>query len=316
MMVLPPLADLHVHLEGAVPEAALATIAARHGLKQWSCEGQPRSFGAFFSAFRRRAALLRETADITFAAAAAGRAIKATGVEYAELHVSPGLLARYCQAGIEQILLAVYGGFSKVSGIRLRLIIDVVRHHPMALVDEIVAVALELRREAGIVALGLGGREQTELLQAHARNFRRAVARGLPVVAHAGEQAGPEDVAACLRFLPVSRLGHGLSAINDPSLLRRLAQEQIPLELCLTSNLALTDVGGVMSHPIHRALDAGVPIILGTDDPAIFATDLPSEFALLARQGLNSSVLDAIANTAWRYAFDAPPATRGVVAAT
>lgn len=302
------LADLHVHFEGAIPREALQRIAARHGLPFPSLQCRPQSFDGFFEVFRTRAGLLRTVQDIEFAAEMTAKSFRDTGISYAEVHVSPGLIARSCPAEIPEILQAVHCGFRRVPEIGLYLIVDVVRHHPMDLVDEIVAVSLELREDAGIVALGLGGREDTALVKAHERNFARAAAQGLHVVAHAGEQSGPEDIVACLDVLKVERLGHGLAAARDPQLLRRLAATDIPVEVCLSSNLALGGFPDIRCHPVGAFLNAGVTVILATDDPAIFETSLQEEFSKLGELGLSPHSVREIAANAWRRRFVFDPA--------
>ncbi len=297
------LADLHVHFEGAIPDHALRRIAVRNCDEFTATDTIPGTFDTFFSTYRNRAGVLRMVDDIEFAAEATARSFVEQNVRYAEIHISPGLIARSCNAGIAEILLAAHRGFRRVAGVTVHLIVDVVRHHPLAQADEIVDVSIELQAEAGIVALGLGGREDTSLVIGHRRNFLRASARGLHLVAHAGEQSGPEDVLECVRMLEVERVGHALSAASSPLALDALLFARIPVEVCLSSNLALCGIGSLSEHPVRVFLEAGIPVILATDDPAIFNTSLEREFEHLATTGVSQSDLRHVAANAWRHAF-------------
>jgi len=116
--------------------------------------------------------------------------------------------------------------------------------------------------------------------------------------------AGPTSVWEALE-IGSERIGHGIRAIEDPALVAHLAAKNIPLEVCITSNLRTGAVASLASHPIRRLYDAGVPIILNSDDPALFGCTLTSEYALAAREfGFTEEELAALARNAFRYAFE------------
>jgi adenosine deaminase len=121
-------------------------------------------------------------------------------------------------------------------------------------------------------------------------------------VPHAGETAGAESVWSAVR-LGADRIGHGIRAIDDPSLVRELAARRIPLEVCITSNLATGAVASLAEHPALRLHRAGVPITLNTDDPAIFSTTLAREFAVAAELGFTRDELADVAANASRHAL-------------
>jgi adenosine deaminase len=127
---------------------------------------------------------------------------------------------------------------------------------------------------------------------------------GLHVVAHAGEACGPESVRQAVEALGAERLGHGLTAAHDPALLALLRDRQIPLEVCLTSNVATGVLGRIEDHPMPRFLDAGLVVTLNTDDPAMFGTDLVNEYLLAARTfGLTRQQILHLGQNAIRAAF-------------
>jgi len=146
---------------------------------------------------------------------------------------------------------------------------------------------------------------------AHARE------QGLRLTAHAGESAGPESIWGALN-LQAERIGHALTAWQDRELVEELSQRQIPVEICLTSNLLTRVCPTLGEHPVRNYFDQGVMITLNTDDPAMFATSLSREYQLaqnqfaftdehlreLARNSFEASFLPATEKLAFLNLFD------------
>jgi adenosine deaminase/aminodeoxyfutalosine deaminase len=188
--------------------------------------------------------------------------------------------------------------------VEVRWIADAVRHfgpeHVMAVAEQAAALV-----DQGVVAFGIGGDEARGPAEWFGESYRFARGRGLHLTAHAGEAAGPDSVWKALE-IGAERIGHGIRSIEDPVLVRHLADQGIPLEVCITSNVMTGVVGSLREHPVRKLYDAGVPITLNTDDPGLFRTTLGAEYELAAREfGFGAAELNAIRENGFRYAFQA-----------
>ena len=122
------------------------------------------------------------------------------------------------------------------------------------------------------------------------------------LTAHAGEGTSAGSVWAALE-LGAERIGHGIASVDDPALMAHLRDRAIPLEICMTSNVVTGVVKRMEDHPVRRLFDAGVPIILNTDDPAMFGCTLVGEYRVAARLGFSEAELRGIAENGFRFAF-------------
>ena len=134
--------------------------------------------------------------------------------------------------------------------------------------------------------------------------FEFAAQRGLRRVAHAGEAAGPESIWGALRALGAERIGHGLTAAQDSALVQHLATRQVPVEICLTSNLRTGGVAELSAHPLRQYFMAGIAVSLHTDDPTLFGTDLVNEYRLAHEAlGFTRDELRTLARNSFEASF-------------
>jgi adenosine deaminase len=133
----------------------------------------------------------------------------------------------------------------------------------------------------GVIGVGIGGSEQNYPPEPFAGVYEKARQLGFHTGAHAGEAAGPESIWGAIRSLKVERIGHGTRAIEDETLVRYLAEKQIPLECCPLSNVRTGVVKSIEAHPVKKFFDAGLLVTVNTDDPAMFGNSLAQEYQRL-----------------------------------
>ena len=303
-----PKVELHVHLVGSVCIGG----HRRHS------GGAPRfgAFADFATAYGARSRTLGTGADLEAATVDLARALGAARVRYAEVTVTP---LSHLAAGIDpdelaESLAAGRRRAADACGVRIAWIFDISGDLGPAAGLETVRWVLRHGPE-GTVGFGLGGPEAGIARAPFKEAFDQAIRAGLHSVPHAGETAGPASVRSALDDLGAERIGHGIRSAEDPALLERLAAERVALEVCPTSNACTGAVADLAAHPLPRLLEAGVPVTLATDNPAIFDTDLNREYVLAHEAlGLGRAELLAMAATGIEAAF-CPPALRRELAA-
>jgi aminodeoxyfutalosine deaminase len=295
-----PKAELHLHLEGSVDPQTILELDPAIPPDTLRDIYRFHDFQGFIQAYKAVVERLRTPADYARIMRRLLARLAADNVQYAEITLSAGVVLWKNQefAPIYQAVREAAAG----CGIAVHWILDAVRHFGVEHAMRVAELAAE-RVNDGVVAFGIGGDEERGPAGCFAGVYRFAKDAGLRLTAHAGETAGPQSVWAALE-IGAERIGHGIRAVDDAALLRHLRDRRVPLEVCISSNVSTGAAASLAAHPVRRLFDAGVPVTLNTDDPAMFAATLSGEYALAARQfGFSDAELREIAANAFRYGF-------------
>jgi adenosine deaminase/aminodeoxyfutalosine deaminase len=283
-------AELHVHLEGSVAPSDVGLGHVAMG-----------DFAGFLQLFKAISERLETPEDYGRITTQLLQRFLTEGIDYAEITLSAGVVL-WKKQDLHKTFHAVREACRACPAVRIKWCFDAVRQFGVEPAMRVAEIAAELRDE-GVVSFGIGGDEVRGPALLFGEVYKFARSRGLRLTAHAGETAGPESIWAALR-IGAERIGHGIRAVEDPELLLHLRDSNVPLEVCLTSNLATGVVKRIEDHPVRRLFDAGVPITLNTDDPGIFGTSLAHEFQIARKTfGFSEGELKSIADNAYRYAF-------------
>jgi len=295
-----PRAELHLHLEGSVEPETLLEIDPSLTRDEIATAFAHRDFDGFIQSFIWVNRRLQTPEHYAIAARRLFERLWSEGVAYAEVTLSVGTMLWKGQD-----FPPIYEALQREAGrskVRVRWILDAIRHFGAEAAKPVFDLAAE-RVNDGVVAIGIGGSEDRGPASWFADLYREARDRGLRLTAHAGETCGPESVWEALQ-IGAERIGHGIRSIDDSALVEHLRDRQIPLEVCITSNVRTGAVASLEAHPVRRLFDAGIAILLNTDDPALFGCTLASEYELAAtRFGFTIEELDLIAKNSFRFAF-------------
>jgi adenosine deaminase/aminodeoxyfutalosine deaminase len=307
-----PKAELHLHLEGSVDPLTLSQLSEKHHTPfPWASNRykplpnshRPLSvaeaaalynytdFTGFLMAFKAVTERLRDPEDFELITYRMVEKLAAQGCLHAEVFVSVGVIFWRGQEfdplfeGMERGRLRAEKDF----GVSLYWIFDAVRHFGADEAAQVVGTAIRLRERqqqacgpqaSSVIGIGIGGDERLAGPELFQQVYAQAARAGLRLSVHAGETVGPPSIQGALDALGAERLGHALHAGEDSALLDRLVRQQVPLELCLTSNLRTRCCAELAQHPLRRYFDAGALVTLNTDDPEMFQTTLVREYRL------------------------------------
>jgi adenosine deaminase/aminodeoxyfutalosine deaminase len=281
-------------------------------------------FAGFLMAFKDVTRHLRTPQDYELITYRLMERLRSENVVHAEVFVSVGVCLWR-----KQDFAVIFEGLErgrhrggKDFGISLLWIFDAVRQFGADKAQHVVDLAIRFR-DRNVVGFGIGGDERQGPPELFQDVYTRAADNGLRLTAHAGETAGPESIWGALN-LKAERIGHGLTAGQDPELMEELAQRQVPIEICVTSNLRTGCCPELSQHPVRAYFDQGLMLTLNTDDPAMFRTSLGAEYQLvqesfgfsddhmreLARNSFEASFLDGDKKLALFNLIDQLPAAR------
>ncbi|MGW4163684.1 adenosine deaminase [Streptomyces sp. NPDC004788] len=307
-----PKAELHVHHVGSASPRIVSELAARHPDSKVPTDPDALAdyftftdFAHFIEVYLSVVDLVRTPEDVRLLTFEVARDMARQNIRYAELTITPysstrrGIDERAFMAAIEDARKAAEAEL----GVVLRWCFDIPGEAGLEAAEETARLAVDLRPE-GLVSFGLGGPEIGVPRPQFKPYFDKARAAGLRSVPHAGETTGPQTVWDSIHELGAERIGHGTSSVQDPELLKYLAEHRIALEVCPTSNIATRAVERLEDHPIKQMVDAGVLVTINSDDPPMFGTDLNNEYAVAARLlGLDERGLAALAKNAVEASF-------------
>lgn len=307
-----PKAELHLHLEGTVSPETLVELSHRHDADPLTLEQAYRlyeyaDFHGFMMAFKAVTERLLTGDDFELVTYRMIERLRSEGVVHAEVYISVGVVYwRKQQFG--SLFEGIERGRERGQrdfGVSVLWIFDAVRHFGVEAAKPVFELAVQYR-DRNVVGVGIGGDERRGPAEPFRDLYAYAAAHGLRRTAHAGETTGPESIWAALN-VGAERLGHVLSAPADPELIEELAHRQIPVEICMTSNVLTGCLPDLEHHPVRRLFDDGLLVTLNSDDPAMFHTSLVREYELaqdvfgfteehlreLARNSLEASFLAA-----------------------
>jgi adenosine deaminase len=284
-----PKAHLHLHLTGAMRHATLVDLAGRHGVRlppalteDWPphLSGiDERGWFRFQRLYDMARSVLKVPDDVRRLLTEIAEDERAEGSGWLEIQVDPdGYAGRF--GGVTAVLdlvLESAAAASHATGVGIGVIVAANRtKHPLE--------ARTLARLAGqyaghgVTGFGLSNDERRGPAQDFARAFRIAERAGLLLVPHGGELAGPASVLACLDDLHADRIGHGVRAAEDLTVVKRLAADEVTCEVCPSSNIALGVAAAQSQIPLRLLFEAGVPVALGADDPLLFGPRLTAQY--------------------------------------
>ncbi len=308
-----PKVELHCHLEGTIQPATLLTLAARHGVELPfdDEEGAAKfyefsSLNQFLGIFALACGTLRTAEDFETITLDLGADSARQHIPYREVFFT---YAYHDRRNIpwQEVIEGLASGRKAVKeryGVEFWFIADIDRTITPEEGVRLVEMAHGSREEAGIIGIGLDSQEIGYPASRHKPAFERAMELGFHRVAHAGEDVGPESVWDALRSLQVERVDHGVRSIEDPALVKHLAETRVPLTCCPVSNIALKVYPDMKSHPIKQLMDAGVFVTLNSDDPPMFHTDVLDNYIQVADTfGLTADDVELLARNSFRAAF-------------
>jgi aminodeoxyfutalosine deaminase len=287
-----PKAELHLHLEGTVtPEtlvhlsryndAASLTLDAARSLYQY------KDFTGFLLAFKAITERLRTPEDYELITYRMMEALAAQGVVHAEVYVSVGVVYYWRHIEFEPLFDGMERGRIRGEqefGVSVYWIFDAVRHFGSEEAARVFHKAAEMKQQhPSIVGIGIGGDERRTGAEPFRELYAEARGHGLHLTAHAGETVGPEGIWSALN-IGAERIGHALTATRDAELMEVLATRQVPVEICITSNLRTGCCARMDDHPVRDYFENGLMVTLNSDDPALFGSDLCAEYCLAHKE--------------------------------
>jgi adenosine deaminase/aminodeoxyfutalosine deaminase len=287
-----PKAELHLHLEGSITPETLVELSHRNDAHPLTLAAAKAAysytdFPSFLMSFKAVTERLHTPLDYETITYNMVRDLAAQGVRHAEAYISIGILYHFARIDVDEVMLAIERGRTRAERdfrVSLLWIIDAVRHFGVEECARVFTKAAALRQMyPSVVGIGIGGDEARGPAQDFREIYAEAKAAGMHLTCHAGESTGPQSIWAAIN-IGAERIGHALTAVQDPDLIAVLAERQIPLELNITSNLRTACCPSLFDHPTRHYFEEGLMITLNSDDPPFFGANLLDEYLLVHRE--------------------------------
>jgi adenosine deaminase len=313
-----PVAELHLHIEGTLEPELLVRLAVRNGVALPTVDAEELraryrfdSLRAFLDLHYANLRVLQQEQDFYDLAHAYLTRAAAAGVRRAEIFFDP-----QTHLGHGVPLAAVFGGLTaaladgeREHGMSADLILCFLRDRGPQEAAETLHAALPFRDQ--FIGVGLDSAEIGYPPALFTQVYGQAAAEGLRLVAHAGEEGGPDTVHEALDLLHVERVDHGVRSMEDPGLVTELRDRHTALTVCPLSNVALRVVDTLSQHPLPAMLDSGLLACVNSDDPAYFGGYVDDNLAAVrAAFGFDDAALAVLARNSFDACFAPDPDKR------
>ncbi len=312
-----PKVDLHRHLEGSISPQTFIKTAEKYGGKLPThdleklkpliqVQNDPPGFENFlskFDLFRGFYSVINSVENIAFTAV---KEAAEDGVKYLELRYSPTHFSSNGRFSESEVIECIQGAIDRASSrfdIIVTPILTISRDYGVDLAEQTLGL-IEKMPKGFVYGLDIAGDEVKNSAKPFADLFDRAKKSGLGLTIHAGEACGAANVREAVVDFHADRIGHGISSVEDESVMKLLCEKNIMLEVCPTSNFYTGVVPSIKNHPIKKLMETGVPVSLNTDDPAILATTLTDEYvAAVSELGFDENDLKVLNQAAIEHVF-------------
>ena len=309
-----PKAELHLHLEAVISRKTILRFYLRRHPELTEKEAEFEiakiftysDLDGFIKAYIAVQDLYDSVDDLDYVFCDLKEYLIRNGIVYAEVFAAP---SAFMKKGFDFSKMVEFyrRNILKIkseTGIIVRILIDVSRTFGMENAEKNLQLLLAYRVNE-IIGIGLGGSEQKGPARLFGDVFEKARENNLETVAHAGEDVGPESIWDAIDILNVSRIGHGIAAMNDETLMATLAERKIPLEICPTSNIFTQKFVKTLSeHPMHKFFEKGILVTLNTDDPLFFGVELLDEYwNAYSQMGFKISELKTVIQNSFTASF-------------
>ena len=309
--------ELHLHLDGSLRPETVWELAKEQGIRlpaesaeevkyKMEVPEDCRTLEEYLERFDLPLLVLQRADAIERVTYELVEDLAKEGVDYAEIRFAPQLSVNGGLTQDEVVEAAIRGaerGMKTYPEIRVGLILCCMRGADNEALNMQTVETAKKYPGPVVCAVDIAGAEGLFPTENFAPVFAKVREYGIPMTIHAGEAAGPDSMKTALSF-GTKRIGHGVAAINDPELIRRLIDENVTLEVCVTSNYHTKVVPAIEMHPIHKLLDEGVHVTVNSDNRTCSRTTLQKEKEVLKEQlGFSDEEIEKMQEYAWEARF-------------